>query len=1042
MNKLVSYAKSSRVAKSLGVIVALVVLYAVLGFLIAPLLLKSVLISNIKESLKRDAHLERLRLNPFALSLTAEGFKVYDLDGEQLTGFRELYINFQLSSLVRRAYTFDEVRLVSPNTRVKVLPDGTLNFSDLLGPADQPEPPSEEKGGLPQVLIYRLAVEEGRLSFLDLSRRTPFETMFFPIQISLENFSTQKDSDSPYAFTASTREREVFRWEGNLSVSPLRSQGRFNLNAIRARKLWEYIQDRVNFDITDGEISLSGEYDAQISGEAPRIRLIDGEARLNDFKLTERGSLDVLTSLPAFTATGVDIDVTEKRVTVSSVKSSDARYVMWLSPDGTLNYLKLFRMQGGPKGVDKAAPRKSEQAGSDEGQWTVVVKEAILDNYAVAFEDRTLPKPARMNLDAIHATVKNLSTRRGSRAEVALNLKINETGTIEAEGQAGRDPLYADLALKFSNVALKPFNAYAASAANLDIQRGALSLKGAAKYRALGDSGPLIRYVGNMSLENFKAVSKVYSEDFLNWQSVAFSDLTLDIKPDTLNISEVLARKLHTRVIIWPNGTLNLTSMLTRKGGGKHDGDRSPAERPPMPVAIKKVTVKDSSADFADLSLKPSFAIGIHDLKGTISGLSSKTRARADVSLEGKVDEYAPITIEGQINPLSDDVYTDLTMKFQNVELTSFTPYSGKFAGYAIEKGKVSLDLKYKVSENVLIGENKIVLDQLTLGERVDSPTATKLPVSLAVALLKDRNGVIDIDLPIRGDLNDPEFSYGHLIFQALMNLLAKALTSPFALLGGLVGGSGEELSFVEFPFGSSELAAGEMGKLDTLAEALSERPMLRLEVKGKADTEYDRLVLAEEKLLNQLKSARMQELGESKKPGAVEDIVLSDDDYACLILQTYIETFGEDPKILLASPPDESTTDEAKAANETQTPESARRPGQRVLNAGQGLLDNVQGLLGLRSETSVKSRAIVREMGRSSDSLDVLVERASQRLIENTVIEEIELRVLAQERANHVKGYLIERGGISNERIYLLDAELGPVSDGTALRVDLALSG
>ncbi|MFV9645868.1 MAG: DUF748 domain-containing protein, partial [Desulfobacterales bacterium] len=228
---------------------------------------------------------------------------------------------------------------------------------------------------------------------------------------------------------------------------------------------------------------------------------------------------------------------------------------------------------------------------------------------------------------------------------------------------------------------------------------------------------------------------------------------------------------------------------------------------------------------------------GIQNLKGTVKGLSSESLARADVLLEGKVDKYAPVKISGQINPLSEDAYTDLALSFKNIELATFTPYSGKFAGYAIKKGKLSLDLKYKVSEDLLIGENEIFVDQLTFGERIDSPDATTLPVRLAIALLKDREGRIDIDLPVRGDLSDPEFSYGRIVVNALVNLITKIVTSPFAALANLVGGDGEELSFVEFEFGSAGLLAGQIRKLDNLAKALYERPALRLEIKGVADT-------------------------------------------------------------------------------------------------------------------------------------------------------------------------------------------------------------
>jgi outer membrane protein OmpA-like peptidoglycan-associated protein len=210
------------------------------------------------------------------------------------------------------------------------------------------------------------------------------------------------------------------------------------------------------------------------------------------------------------------------------------------------------------------------------------------------------------------------------------------------------------------------------------------------------------------------------------------------------------------------------------------------------------------------------------------------------------VNKYSPVKISGQINPLSEEKYADLVMSFKNFDLTTTSPYSGKFAGYRIEKGKLSLNLKYKVSGDDFSGENEIVVEQLTLGERVESPDATELPVSLAVALLKDSNGNIELDVPVEGDLNDPHFDYGKVVSDAVSKIITNIVSSPFAALGSLVGGSGEELSHIEFEFGSATLRPEQIEKLDKLAKALQERPGLRLEITGRADKEDDRSVLTE----------------------------------------------------------------------------------------------------------------------------------------------------------------------------------------------------
>jgi len=974
-------------AKKGAIITAiLILLYGVFGFLIAPYILKSKLISGIAGQLGRNATVNEVKVNPFVLSVTVRGFEMSEPDGERFVGFEELYVNFQLSSIFLRAYTFDEIRLIAPEGRVKVLPDSSLNFSDILASSDPAEAPPDKSNELPPISVARLKIEHGHLAFSDLSRPTPFEKDFSPIEITLNDFSTRKDSESLYAFTATTEEGEVVSWEGNISVNPLRSQGHFVLTGIKTRTLWKYVQDQVRFELTGGSFDLAARYDMDAGKEVLHFEVIDGEFKLNELKLVEKGVNTTLMSVPRFSVKGVHIDLSNKKAICASVNTNDALFKSWLTSDGTLNYQALFAMDSS-EDESKTSSGTQDQPGADSQPWRTSVKELTLENYGVALEDRTLVKPVHVNLEPINLNLKNLSNQKDSQAELALTLKVNQTGTVRVKGLVSINPVSMDLSLQVARIALKSFQSYVDSVAQLELVTGTAALDGKFQYRTLGGHGPEMRYKGSVSIDGFGAVDRLHSEDFLKWESLLFNGLVLDVQPDKLSISEIVANQPYVRVIIWPDSTVNLTEIFSAQDGETTNDVDSEAQTP-IPVTIDTVCIENASVNFSDLSLKPNFAMGIQGLNGTVKGLSSKSLARADVLLEGKVDKYAPVKIDGQINPLSEDVYTDLALFLKNIELSTFTPYSGKFAGYAIKKGKLSLDLKYKLSENLLVGENEIFMDQFTFGECIDSPDATTLPVRLAAALLKDREGKIDIDLPVRGDLNDPEFSYGRIVVNALVNLITKIVSSPFDMLAGLVGGDGEGLSFVEFKFGSAALGTEQIRKLEQLAKGLHKRPALRLEIKGVADTKHDRVALAEAELLGQLKRAKLKELGaaELPVPARTEDISLSDDDYVRLITQAYADKFGEHPSTLFE----------------------------------------------IESETSESPKI----------EPEVLIAAARQRLIEKIAVDETSLRRLAQERARQIKDHLIRKGEIPNERVFMVEVKINHASDADMIRTNLTLSG
>jgi len=317
----------------------------------------------------------------------------------------------------------------------------------------------------------------------------------------------------------------------------------------------------------------------------------------------------------------------------------------------------------------------------------------------------------------------------------------------------------------------------------------------------------------------------------------------------------------------------------------------------PMPMAIKKIVLHGGQANFADLSVTPNFATGIQKLEGSVLGLSSKANSRAKVDLHGSVDAFSPVAITGEVNVLSAALYTDLSLSFRNMELSTFNPYSGKFAGYNITKGKLTTELHYKVVGRKLDAQHHITIDQLEFGAKTASKDAVSLPIKLAVALLKDRNGVIDLNIPVTGSLDDPKFRLGPIIWKIFVNLLEKAVTAPFAMLGALFGG-GPNLQFIDFQPGAAQLDAAGADKIRAVVKALNQRPQLKIEVPIAAISELDRPALVEAQFEAQIRSAQSAKAGGKKS--AAEAPAFEELDPAAklkLLSKVYAEKVGGEAK-------------------------------------------------------------------------------------------------------------------------------------------------
>ena len=410
-------------------------------------------------------------------------------------------------------------------------------------------------------------------------------------------------------------------------------------------------------------------------------------------------------------------------------------------------------------------------------------------------------------------------------------------------------------------------------------------------------------------------MDKLNSADFLRWKSLYFGKVDARLRPDSVTVGEIALADFFARVILSAEGKLNLMQIVRKENEaavavvppaadpsaipakaaataeGKSSTPVAPAavaSKPVMPIKIGKITLQGGTVRFTDNFVKPNYTANLRQVGGLVTGLSSDAGSVANVELRGSYDNVAPLNLTAKINPLAAKPYLDLQAEIKGIELTSLSSYSGKYAGYAIEKGKLSLFVKYKIENGQLEAENRVFLDQLTFGDPVESADATKLPVTLAVSLLKNRKGEIDLNLPISGSLNDPQFSVGGLIIKVIVNLFVKAVTSPFALIGSMFGG-GEELSNVEFDYGRSSITPEAQKRLENLAKALIDRPALRLEVEGFVDADRDREGLKAARLDRKVRAIKREDLTKSGvESGSAETVEVSSEEYPVLLERVY----------------------------------------------------------------------------------------------------------------------------------------------------------
>ena len=845
------------------VLVGLLALYALVGFWLLPRWLRSEWIGQVREQTGLESGVGTIHVNPFTLVLEAEKLSV----GEAklpLLSVERLRVDLELSSLWHRALVFREIAIDGPFARAVLEADGGLNLARLRKPDQQPAAPaSMGEQELPALWIKHFALRSGALSFADRRSAGIGEKRLAPLAFDLFDFRTNADGGG-FRIQALSESGEGFVWTGRLALAPLSSRGKFRVEALQARTVADLLGDALPLALTGGRLDLQGSYrfnagtPGKLALRLPLIELSGIGLRARD--LTESPE-NTWIELPRVRVQDTRLDLIDRRLQIASVRLEQAQAKLWREPDGSLNLAQLWTTAT-PAADAQSAPAEessgqapvassdamasaSPEPAADPAGWTFSLGELKLAQAALRFEDRAWQPALQLALDPIDVEVAGISQDLGRDLRVNLNTRINAKTRFRLEGELAPVPLSGRLRIDLDDAELSLLQPYLDAVADLDLHAGLLSAGGELSLRATPYT-PALDFVGEAEITGFASRDRSAKGDLLSFQSLKLQRLQYTRGPDALRIGRVQLDQAYARVAIDESGALNLAAVLTPARAPTPNLAVNAAPAAPLPIGIDRVVLRDSRMQFADFSIEPNFQAEIRGLGGSLRGLSSDASSVAQVDLAGYViHPHSPVSIQGSANFFAFDRTTDLALRFHNIDLPVFNPYSGRFAGYSIAKGKLDTDLHYQINNRQLQASHDIRLDQLEWGAATDSKEKVSLPVRMATSLLKDKDGLIQLELPINGTLDDPAFRVAPLVFKVLKNLLVKAVTAPFRLLGGLFKGA-EDAQFVRFAPGSASLGETERESLSALAKALLDRPSLRVEVPLVLAPELDREALIE----------------------------------------------------------------------------------------------------------------------------------------------------------------------------------------------------
>ncbi len=849
---------SRKIARRIGWGFAVIVLfYAGAGALLLPALVRQQAIPLLQQRLGDGLTLGPIRVNPFQLSVSLHDFWLPDRQGATILSFESVAADLALWPLLRGEVLIEDLHLEGVHLGIHRLSPTESNLQQLVDrwnatapqTSDSDSDDSDAGAALPPVHIAHLSFSGGSVGLLDDVPETPFQTHIEAINFSLSNLSTVANAQAAeHAFTLALGDGSQMHWQGSLSLVPLATSGELALFGPLTDELARYFDQQLPVSLRGGWFDTGMSYALALSDQGQLSLSLQGmQLAMTDLDILDKEGTTLLARLPSLALTGGEMALADRRVHFDRLHLEAFEFYPVRLPDGDINFLRLL-----PEPSPASTEEDAQQVpASPSSPWTISLSELALERWDIHLSDLQPAPPVRLNL-AVNARATNLSNQPGVPLNLDTDIAFSTGGRLRAGASLEVLPaLQLDGEFTLDALALSFLQPYLAPLANVRLESGQLSAQG-----DVVSGGGQNAFVGSVRVDSLGVTDTLQNESLAGLESLQIEALDVRMGEQIrIDIGEIALERPYARVEIEADGSTNISRLMIDTAprsaspdaaeGAQANIDSSPGDLPEL--RLDRVRVRQGVADFSDSSLPLPFAVHMDNLTGEISSLSTTSAEPARVHLEGQVDAFGLASISGRVRPLAFAELTEMDLQFRNLDIPSLSPYVIKFAGRKIAAGNLDVDVSYRIRQSQLEGENAMVLRDLELGERVPHPDALDLPLGLAIALLKDRNGVIDLDVPVTGDLENPQFSYGGVISRALSSIIRNIVASPFRFLSSLVGGDEDtDLSTIAFAPGRSDLLPPEREKLISLGSALVERPQLQLGVAGVVMESADRAVLQE----------------------------------------------------------------------------------------------------------------------------------------------------------------------------------------------------
>lgn len=795
---------------------------------LAPNWVENTLAKEISQRLGIAIRIERVDTDAFEGKLHIFGVAVDDKEGQPLIGFRELHLDYSWLSLLSPVWVLESATLVQPTIHLRLPAEGPLTLMQLVPSSDGPAVET------PRWQLKSLAISEGELSYRDERVKPAREFALSNWGLNLDDIGTES-ANGLAELHGDLPAGASIDWIGDVGLQPLRSKGRLQINKLSLPDTLGWLPEKLPLAVNNGRISLDLNYDAKLQPDVS-VAINNSSATLEDLSLAllKASQKDELASIKTLSAKGVVFAYPSGEWASDKLTLVGANVSVERDANGEFSVIKA--LAGPPR---KAVAKTEPSAPID---WAGSLKQAEISDVMVTYRDLSTRPNTALTLGPLSLSATPKADSAQDSVAITLNTAINTSAKLSLRGELGMPSARANQApatpyfsgrLSLDDLALKPFEGFISEVLAIRLPSGELSTDGQLQWQT--PSAPSWAWSGDTSVKNLR-ILETRGQPLLSLNTLQVTGLKAQGTPLQVGINRLLIDSPKLRVSRQSDGSLNVANLTKTSSSNSSANSESNAR---SDVFINTLAVRGGTVAFADNSLAPSVATALSQLSGSISKIDLTGRQNAQIKLRGYLPNAAPIAIEGAVNIVQPTKAFDMTLRAERLALAPYSAYASRYAGYALADGLLWADLKYSIDKGSLSAKNTLRISDFTWGEASGSKEATGLPVRLGTALLKDVKGEIHLDVPLSGNLSDPEFRVWPIVWQTLGNLITRAAAAPFKLLGGLAGG-GDDLNQVSFAANSAALSESAKAQVTTLAASLKDKPELQMSLAGHSDATKD----------------------------------------------------------------------------------------------------------------------------------------------------------------------------------------------------------